>query len=1303
MIRFLTKVMVVAAVFVSLFAIPMKAGGIETVDQIRTKLNNALQNTGNAGNEFYLSFPPCYEVSGNNRLCLYIACPVRTKVRVEVEGRGFVAEQFTRPYDCIEFVLAPGVAQAYSKSANDGAPAEQVYTQQAVRIRAGAPIVVYGVTRFDFTSDSFLALPVQAFGREYIVSSMADMSWMYGGLSLPSETCVVAAYDNTNVTFTLGGNAVTRTSGGMRTGQTKTWTLNRGDVLVLANAGDSKEGDMSGSKVIASKPVGVVSGNQCANVPTSIRWCDFISEMELPTNTWGKNYHIPRFDLRTNSYMMKVFASQPNTKLFRNGSYWRQITTAGGVEGSGYIYERSDASGNNVVTLSADKPINCTVFNPGQEDDNISTDPYQMVIYPVEQYQKEIIFCTPGIRGGRGFARNYLHVVYEMTASNTVPDDLEFGTSVNGKINWQKFTAVFGAQTGRIFPGKINGKTYAHKFVTLPGDNVYRMRCSKPFAAYSSGGSDYDSYGHPTSAALAVLTGDTMAPIPRYVIECDGSVGYTKEATVTDTVNADAEKIANLGMVYLNSESKNYEIEVKDFVAGESIGTTWKLRVVNPDTDAVAIVHFIDRALNEKVDTIRYQARRISIVPSDLNFGLVRKGETKTGSLQVKNEGTSEITVSRLELKGLAQAKGKFVILNNPIPFKLQPNETKDVTIQFTGDEEGDFKDSIGVGDDCIFRYRRLVLATVGEPIINTSKVVNFGTQVVNVKSDAKIFTVFSEGTVKLTLSGMTGPTPQENVFTFDQADADFFTQLSGTNTYILNARGVTGGNGDKRQFNVYFTPTAEKDYTAKLTFSSDANRIDSVIELNGKGVKAGLTANIVEYGRRRMAADGSKRYATDVANVVAEVILSNSGSSQVTISDVKPISANAAKFNVDINAMKITIPAGEKRTFPISYIPTATSHDTLKLEFINTSTDTPVFMATGTGILPRITFPDVDFGTVVSGSNRANTKDFVITNEQYEFSDEVTITDLKMDTPGEVDETGQPNFGSEGFTYNKAAITFPIKILPGANYSFNRATNADAAFYAQYRLNPPTFSAKITTVTDGVEAEKTSTWTGKSIANKVEWSVTDAQNSTCVASAALMQVVFKNESSQNVPITALSVQPFSGPQSTYYTMLTTQAEIDAALPLRDGQSFTFRIQYRPTAVGAGHRADLGFIVNGSPNIDGMVPGNPNQVKNVAAFTGTANQYTTSLGVQNAVVDATTSDKVNIRVFNQNNNLDNANLKSAKFRVEWTQNPNERVIAPIRDAGNKLKVTIPAQSPMVGWTVTTDQIGDNFVELTLTG
>lgn len=576
-------------------------------DVVRTDLNKALRLPGNAGKEFYLTFLPCYEEAGNNKLMLYIAASAEGVATIDVEGKSVTVTRQLKPNDIVSVELSPGVGQVFSKSVSSGIPAEQVYPKAAVHVTATVPVIVYAVTRFSYTSDSYLALPVHALGKEYIVASMADMSWMYGGLSLPSEAAIVATSDETTVEYTLGGSMTTTSGGGKRTGETITFVMNRGDVWVIGNNADSKEGDMTGSVVRSTKPVAVVSGNQCANVPTTIRWCDFVSEMEMPSSSWGKELQLPRYASRKNGYFMKVFAKEPNTRVSYNGSYWKTLMTAGGVEGRGWIYQRVDGTGNNIVSLSADKPVSATLFNPGQEDDNVSTDPFQMNVLPVEQYQRYFTFATPGSRGGISFTRNYLGVVFPLdSATQTIPPDLEFGTSTNGEMVWKSFSATFGPgiATKDVFPRLVKGKRYAFKECTLPGDNVYAVRYKDPIMCYSYGGSDYDSYGHPAGGGFYTVGSDTVPTAPMFTVSADGSVkdGRAEDGPLNPAIRS------NLASIIINPlTSSNYVLEYDAFVPGDDSATTWRLRVIDGTKDAHAEVIFSDKAGNSSVATVDHK------------------------------------------------------------------------------------------------------------------------------------------------------------------------------------------------------------------------------------------------------------------------------------------------------------------------------------------------------------------------------------------------------------------------------------------------------------------------------------------------------------------------------------------------------------------------------------------------------------------------------------------------------------------------------------------------------------------------
>ncbi len=397
-------------------------------------LTGMLKAPSNAGTEFYFSFPPCIEPEStgiNTRCCVYVTSSVAQSITIEVPGSNWQATKSVLPNVTVEFNIPPTVAQAYFMRGTVAAPIEKVYQRAAVHLKAQSPVVVNAATRYGADSDGFLVLPVSSLGLEYVVSSWPQIvsSNSYNAVS---ETTISAVYDETVVQFEMGGNSASATSGGLKSGQMATFTMNKGDVLCFASNGENQ--DISGSYIKSTKPVAVVSGNQCANVPVGIPNCDYISEMELPISTWGREYHVTPIYGRKKNSMIRIFAKEKNTTVYRDGQSWLVIPRSSRKIDNGYIERRLDDGASRCAVISADKPIYVVQYNTSQSDYNVFSDPFQMALTPIEQYQNEIMFSTPGTYPGTdNFKVHYMNLVYQLGPGGSVPDDLEFAV-VNLKV-----------------------------------------------------------------------------------------------------------------------------------------------------------------------------------------------------------------------------------------------------------------------------------------------------------------------------------------------------------------------------------------------------------------------------------------------------------------------------------------------------------------------------------------------------------------------------------------------------------------------------------------------------------------------------------------------------------------------------------------------------------------------------------------------------------------------------------------------------------------------------------------------------
>ncbi|HYF04147.1 MAG TPA: choice-of-anchor D domain-containing protein [Patescibacteria group bacterium] len=1106
----------------------------------------SLLASSNAGTDFWFLFPVCFpEQGGQNSLKIYVSAGSAVQCTVEVPGMGVRYVKTTKPNDIIEFTMYPGEGQPYeSNGMPDIAKTEdQTYAEgkgRGIHVTAPVPIVVYGVSRYVYTSDSFLAIPTSALGKEYIISSFADLTGgAFAGLHLPSQTIVIAPYDNTVVTFTLGGSQGTQTVGGMRIGQSKNFRLNKGDIVAFA----SKKAngifvDLSGSKFTATKPIAVVSGNQCAYVPETVAACDFIMEMELPTNTWGKEYHISRFVKRKKYAMMKIFAKEPNTKLYRDGNPipFAVLSTAGGRQGSGYYEGRvlDDGLDPRPIVIKGDKPISITTYNPGQTDDGVSSDPFQLILTPIEQYQKEIIFNTPGIKGGQGFKENYVNLVFEGNADGTMPDDLEFATVNDGKFVWKSVRSVFGATSEPFkgFPGDT--KKYYAKIITLPGDGVYKIRAQKPFAAYAYGFDSFDSYGHPTSVALGDLSvRDPDAPDFSFTQQCDGSVNDGKVEDLPKAEN-DTIKRSNLRAVSLLDGSKNYLLEVEEFVPGDARTTNWKLRVEDASQDALAHVYFVDRAGNDTTVTISYAAPAVRLAETSLNWGLLKVNQEKTMQLVVRNTSTTmPQRITKMEIRG----KARFRWVSEPeLPQTLEPGESRSFDIIFSSPtEDENVRDSVMIEINDCNKIGAELLAKVGEPVINVSNA-DFAINPTGVVVERTII-VKNTGKVQLTVTGYTLPTVPQFTLTGWPA-------ITEANPMILQPQ-------QEQQLIISFTSDVAAKYADYINFISDTRKtgpdVDSVALLTAQTVAGNLVPSDYDWKRRRI----NRTYGGGTVTVV------NTGDQEVRIISGKKRTdkgINPEAFEIAPIA-NVTVQPGDTLRLNATFNPTATGDHHAYYQIVTDKEDVEA-MLMGIGTTALLATEDMNFGSTLVNSATPRQKQIRIINQKLDnkiadstIGEPVVISDLTV-TPAGTISTVMTGFGTEGFRFNKAGLNLPVTLAQGDTLYINAEFVAPRGGAAE---------ASVTPVSDA-DNTVTSRWTGAGLTEGIAVNFESAP--VCIDADGELVVTIRNDNNTDAIIESITVtNPSNG---ATFTATTPTAFTVAA----NGGTATVRYRVNSSVVG---------------------------------------------------------------------------------------------------------------------------------------
>jgi hypothetical protein len=825
-----------------------------------------LLGASNAGTEFLMTFHPCWEDPGpNNAIRIYVASLYKTKVTLSIPGLAIKIVKETIPNDVIEFSLEPTVAQPYSKGSgalNIRPQPSQVWEGRGIIITAEDPIICYGVTRYQYTSDGYMALPINVLGKNYQVASYEDPTNNYSQY-LPSYTSIVGAYDNTTVDFKLGGfdnmMIIDKAGDTLKTGQRMTKTINKGDVWLIAGVGPFN--DLTGSNVNADKPVAVISGNFCAYVPSYIAACDYLIEQELPIYNWGKNYLVAPIVNRKNYSLIKIFAAENMTQYSFDGVPAGTIQYAGGLSGRGFVETRAGSDATpKPRRISSDKPINVVQYNPGQMDDGVDSDPFQMQIMPVEQFQTDIIFNTPGIKGGFGFKDNFINIIYMAKADGTIPDDLMFAQVGDGDMNWVPLKNL--TTQGTPFYGEEkDGRHYYSTLYKLPDDGVYRMKANEPFAVYAYGYDYYDSYGYPASGRLLDMSSnDSLAPEVDYHMDKNGNItGVIRDvAQPSSIVGKDGDivqesKATGLSSVRLiNALSENYKLEYTPFIPGIDNETEFQIKVVDKYKSSKAVLAVTDRRGNDKILEFSAIAAPIpSFVSTNNDFGSLKSGKYAELEFElVNNENINSVAVKSIILE---KNDPQFEIINNidkntvfesgqEHKFKVRFN-ARNMNEDEIKKIEGEFSNKIGIKlENGEIEYFDDLTAKVANPRLQVTGT-DFATKAAGEPVKDRFVRITNPSLVDMFVTGFEVSGSSE--FTFDLPTVSEEEPL-------LVASG--------REYNIItsFTPTEPGEYSATLKVISDAYVINDIAQIRGVTIPSTVLDNNLYGGKFAVNYDGN-------------------------------------------------------------------------------------------------------------------------------------------------------------------------------------------------------------------------------------------------------------------------------------------------------------------------------------------------------------------------------------------------------------------------------------------------------------
>ncbi len=238
---------------------------------------------------------------------------------------------------------------------------------KTVLITSDGVVCVHGTLTSGSTTDGFNILPKTALSKRYIITSYEPLT----NYRHPSEFVVTALEETTivNIMFNHDGHVPMQQ------------TLYPYESFQFRDYSH----DLTGTLLTANKPVSVMSGNECANVPNTIGKCEFLISHLPGTNGFGRNFVLSPFLGRLSGYVFRVLATANNTN----------VTMSNGVNAllSEYEYYEGEAVDFlTVTTITSDKDVIVTQFAKGLYSDYKTGDPFMLLVPPTEFFANNVTF-----------------------------------------------------------------------------------------------------------------------------------------------------------------------------------------------------------------------------------------------------------------------------------------------------------------------------------------------------------------------------------------------------------------------------------------------------------------------------------------------------------------------------------------------------------------------------------------------------------------------------------------------------------------------------------------------------------------------------------------------------------------------------------------------------------------------------------------------------------------------------------------------------------------------------------------------
>lgn len=553
-------------------------------------------------------------------------------------------------------------------------PRLQAISKRTLRAVFDDEVTVYAINTMRWSSDSFVALPLDALGTDHVVLSYPNTQRpnplgdiFEANSDFPSQFAVVGTVNGTRVQITPSA----RLNNQPNTNSFAV-TLDAGEVF-LAQAEGPTGTDLTGTRIVADRPIVVYGSHQRTNIPFS--------------QTVGRDHlveQLPSIDHWQTRAMVsphyQILKSVPDENIVRVlAAYDNTIVSIDSVR-----YATLQA--NQHIELPLDRPKLITSTRPvlvaqyhhsSVDENKISVpndsigDPFMLLVPSREQFDSMYKFVSYGTKD---FRQHYINVVIPTERLSSVVFD-------GGIAPWRRLERI--------------PKT-SYTFATMevqPGAHTISARV--PFGLYIYGYGPYNSYGHHGGYVVDTLFKDHKEPRISVIDSCIGAIGAAFDDSTFDF---------GMERIELLPGSRNVALVEQPSSDGDD-SIHFRLNLDDPYQDGHAVIKAVDTAGLDATASFDVKGFTVAIVNNQVDPVVIDTLASLNGmsfcrTISLYNYGKFEQRIMRLNIAPMTPG----ITVGNAMPLIIPPGERRDIVICYQHVGDTAFSVDVGINNGCLDR-----------------------------------------------------------------------------------------------------------------------------------------------------------------------------------------------------------------------------------------------------------------------------------------------------------------------------------------------------------------------------------------------------------------------------------------------------------------------------------------------------------------------------------------------------------------------------------------------------------------------